>query len=53
MLHSLRRSTLFFTLLILGIAGTGYGQENAPVNIPDANLRAVRVPQLQALKWQP
>lgn len=41
MLHGLRRSTLFFTSLILGIAGTGYAQENVPVNIPDANLRAV------------
>ena len=41
MLHHLCRSTLFFTLPILGIAGTGYAQENVPVNIPDANLRAV------------
>ena len=41
MLHHLCRSTLFFTLLILGIAGTGYAQENVPVNIPDVNLRAV------------
>ena len=41
MLHFLCRSTLFIMLLVLGIAWVGYTQESAPVNIPDANLRAV------------
>ena len=41
MLHGLHHSTLFFTLLVLGVAWIGCTQGSAPVNIPDANLRAV------------
>ena len=41
MLHHLRRSTLLIMLLALGAAWIGYAQESTPVNIPDANLRAV------------
>ena len=42
MLHFLRCSTLFFTLLALGIAWSGCAKRITsvqPVNIPDANLR--------------
>ena len=41
MLHFLRRSTLLFMLLVLEVAWIGCTQGGAPVNIPDANLRAV------------
>ena len=44
MLHLLRRSTLFFILLVLGVAWIGCTNRTPPVqtvNIPDANLRAV------------
>ena len=42
MLHFLRRSTLFFMLLVLGVAWGGCAKRITsvqPVNIPDANLR--------------
>ncbi len=39
MLYFLRRSTLFFTLLVLGVAWIGYTKRSVPVNIPDANFR--------------
>ena len=42
MLHFLRRSTLFFVLLVLGVAWGGCAKRITsvqPVNIPDANLR--------------
>ena len=41
MLYFLRRSTLFIMLLVLGVVWIGCTKRNAPVNIPDASLRAV------------